>query len=353
MEPIPMTELIPVPDGALPVWAVGMVIATVCWLLLTAVRRFLITRLGALAGRTANPLDDLLVDVLGRTRTWFIGLVSLLAGAGTLPWPLSLPDPRGALGIVGLGVQTGLWLSTLLVGLLRMRIRGEAATSVAGQTTVGALRFLILLAVWSGVVLLVLANIGVDVTALIAGLGVGGVAVALAVQNILGDLFASLSIVLDRPFEVGDFIVVDDLMGTVENVGLKTTRVRSLSGEQLVFSNANLLSARIRNYQRLQERRVVFAVGVTYQTPPAQVRAIPALIREAIEAAPLTRFDRAHFKAFGDSALEFEAVYYVLDADYNRYMETQEAINLELLDRLMSRKIEFAYPTRTLHLIHG
>jgi small-conductance mechanosensitive channel len=156
--------------------------------------------------------------------------------------------------------------------------------------------------------------------------------------------------VLDQPFAVGDFIIVDDLMGTVERVGIKTTRIRSLWGEQLVFSNSNLLNARIRNYQRMRERRIVFTIGSTYQTPADQVRAIPGLIREAIEAAPLTRFDRAHFREFGDSALLFEAVYYVLDPDYNKYMDTQQQINLGLLDRFADRGIDFAYPTQTVFL---
>jgi small-conductance mechanosensitive channel len=144
---------------------------------------------------------------------------------------------------------------------------------------------------------------------LIASLGVGSIAVALAVQNILADLFASLSIALDQPFVIGDFIIVDDYLGTVENIGLKTTRVRSLSGEQLIFANNDLLNSRIRNYKRMGERRVVFSFCVTYQTPYAKLRMIPELIQNIIEANPDTRFDRAHFRAFGDSALNFEVVY--------------------------------------------
>jgi small-conductance mechanosensitive channel len=255
--------------------------------------------------------------------------------------------------VVALGVQAGLWLTILIGGGVRLWVSEAGAKSGAVQTTLGTLRFLIHLVVWSAVTLIVLANLGVDVTALVAGLGVGGVAVALAVQNVLGDLFASLSIVLDQPFEVGDFIIVDDLMGTVERVGLKTTRVRSLSGEQLVFSNANLLSTRIRNYQRMRERRVVFTVGVTYQTPRALVREIPEIIREVIAAVPLTRFDRAHFREFGDSALLFEAVYYVLDPDYNRYMDIQQQVNLGLMERFSAQGIEFAYPTQTVFLAGG
>jgi small-conductance mechanosensitive channel len=197
------------------------------------------------------------------------------------------------------------------------------------------------------VLLLDLYNLGVNITALVAGLGVGGIAVALAVQTILGDLFASLSIVLDKPFVVGDFLVVDDMLGAVEYVGLKTTRIRSLSGEQLVFSNSDLLSSRIRNYGRMFERRVSFDVGVTYQTPRDKLIKIPVIIRDAVEGQDKTRFDRSHFKAYGDFALVFESVYYVLGPDYNEYMDIQQAINLHLHECFEQEGIEFAYPTQT------
>jgi small-conductance mechanosensitive channel len=205
-------------------------------------------------------------------------------------------------------------------------------------------------AVWSIVLLVLLDNLGVDITTLVAGLGVGGVAVALAAQNILGDLFASLSIVLDRPFVVGDFLNVGDFLGTVEKVGIKTTRIRSLSGEQLIFANNDLLGSRIRNYGRMQQRRVVFSIGVTYQTPPEKLAAISDMLREAVEAQQDVRFDRAHFAKYGDFALIYEIVYYCLSADYNRYMDVQQAINIRIYERLAEAGVEFAYPTQTLYL---
>jgi small-conductance mechanosensitive channel len=174
--------------------------------------------------------------------------------------------------------------------------------------------------------------------------------VALAIQNILGDLFASLSIVLDKPFVIGDFIIVGDLMGTVEKIGLKTTRVRSLSGEQLVFGNHDLLQSRIRNFKHLFERRILFSFGVIYQTPHDKLAAIPGMVREIIESLEDTRFDRAHFKEYGDFSLNFEVVYYVLKPDYNAYMDTQQAINLALYQRFQQAGIEFAYPTQTLFI---
>jgi small-conductance mechanosensitive channel len=206
------------------------------------------------------------------------------------------------------------------------------------------------LATWVVVLLLGLDNLGIDVTALVAGLGVTGIAVALAVQNILGDLFASLSIVLDKPFVIGDFLAVGDMMGSVEYVGLKTTRLRSLSGEQLVFSNSDLLGSRIRNFGRMAERRALFTIGVTYQTPREKLERIPQMIREAVEAQPQTRFDRSHFARYGDSAITFETVYYVTVPEYPVYMDIQQAINLRIHEAFEREGIEFAYPTQTVFL---
>jgi small-conductance mechanosensitive channel len=197
---------------------------------------------------------------------------------------------------------------------------------------------------------LALDNLGIEVTALIAGLGIGGIAVALATQNILGDLFASLLIVLDKPFVLGDFIVVGDFVGHVEKIGLKTTRLRSLSGEQLVVSNNDLLQSRLRNFKRMIERRVLFTVGVTYDTPLEKLAAVPGMIREIIESQPDVRFDRSHFKEFGSYSLNFETVYFVLSPEFGRYMDRQQAINLAIYDRFAQNEIKFAYPTQTLFL---
>ncbi len=204
--------------------------------------------------------------------------------------------------------------------------------------------------IWVVALLLLLDNLGVNITTLVASLGIGGIAVALALQNILGDLFASLSIAMDKPFLVGDFIVVDDLMGTVRHIGLKTTRIKSLGGEELVFSNNDLLKSRVRNYKRMAERRVVFGFGVTYDTPPETLESLVAAVRRIIEAKDGTRFDRAHFKNFGASNLDFEAVYCILSADYNAFMDAQQRINLALLRHCNEHGINFAFPTQTIHV---
>jgi small-conductance mechanosensitive channel len=331
-------------------WLIAAAVTLFVFGALRLVRSLVVRQLGALAERTTTDIDRVLVDALGRTRVFFLAFLSLYAGMQVLA---VAPAPARALQIVGVIVvvlQIGFWGNALILSVTARQTARLVAADTTGATTVGVLGFLLRLALWSVLLLVALSNLGIDITAFVAGLGIGGIAVALAVQNVLGDLFASLSIVLDKPFELGDFIIVGELLGTVEHIGLKTTRVRSLSGEQLVFSNSDLLNSRIRNFKRMYHRRVVFRFGVTYQTPPDKVAAIGALVREIVEAQERTRFDRAHFFEYGDFALSFEVVYHVLDPDYNIYMDIQQAINLAILRRFADDGIEFAYPTRTLHL---
>ena len=247
-------------------------------------------------------------------------------------------------------LQLGLWLSAGVLKSIDVKRRRQLKEHPDGVAAMDILSFIARVAIWSFVLLAVLDNIGVNITTLIAGLGVGGIAVALAAQNILSDLFASLSIVLDKPFVVGDFLIIGDFQGAVEKVGIKTTRLRSLWGEQLVFSNNDLLSSRIRNYGRMNERRVAFSLGVTYQTPADKLAKIPEMIRRAVDAQADTRFDRAHFQKYGDFALIFEIVYYVLSADYNQYMDIQQSINLKIYADFEANGIEFAYPTQTIYV---
>ena len=201
---------------------------------------------------------------------------------------------------------------------------------------------------WTVILFLVLDNLGINITTLVAGLGIGGIAIALAAQNILGDIFNSVVILVDKPFEVGDFIIVGNEMGVVEKIGIKTTRVRSLFGEQVVFTNSDLIGSRIKNYKRMQERRITFQIGVTYQTSAEKLEQIPGMIKEIVAAIDKTRFDRSHFKGYGDFSLNFETVYYVLSGDYNLFMDIQQAINLALFRKFEDKGIVFAYPTQTL-----
>lgn len=331
-------------------WTAAALTTLIVFVALTVAHRQLVKRLRKPAAQTATLWDDFGVEVVAKTHRLFFLAIGVFLGTHfvQLPerWHVGL---RKALFLVLL-IQVLTWGTRFIEKGVELYLHSQASDDGSRQTTVRAAGFILRIVLYSVVLLWGLDNFGVDITALVAGLGVGGVAVALALQNILGDLFASLTIVLDKPFVLGDFIVVGEHMGTIENVGLKTTRVRSLSGEQLIFPNADLLQSRIRNFKRMQERRVVFGVGIAYETPYEIVEKIPAALREAVESQRQVRFDRAHFRSYGDSSLDFEVVYWVLSADYNIYMDIQQNINLSILRRFTDLGVNFAYPTRTVHV---
>jgi small-conductance mechanosensitive channel len=329
-------------------WVTALGVALTINLIVGLTRRLVITRLEKVARVTATPLDDAFIKVAQRTRQWLIFGVTLFVGTRYLELPDRVETVLQTVATLAAFMQVGLWASAGVDFWLNRYRERTLASDAGAATSIAALGFIGRVLLWSVVLLLALDNLGIDVTALIAGLGVGGIAVALAVQNILGDLFASLSIVVDKPFVIGDFVVVDEFSGTVEYVGLKTTRVRSLSGEQIVFSNGDLLKARIRNYKRMYERRIVFHFGVLYQTSPDKVEKIPRIVTEIVGAQELARLDRVHFFRFGDSSLDFEVVYWMKDPDYGKYMNTQQAINLGLMRAFAKESIGFAYPTRSL-----
>lgn len=204
--------------------------------------------------------------------------------------------------------------------------------------------------IWILGIIFLMDNLGYNVTTLIAGLGVGGIAIALAAQAVLGDLFSYFVIFFDRPFEIGDFVVMGDKNGVIEYIGIKTTRIRTLSGEQLICSNTDLTNSRLHNFKRMEKRRIVFSLGLTYQTTHAQLSEIPGLIKEIIAKRPKLQFDRAHFSGYGGFSLNFEVVYYVLDPDYSVYMDNQQAVYLDIFEAFQRNGIEFAYPTQTLFI---
>lgn len=333
-------------------WAIAVLALVAVLLLLRGLRRLARRRLASMAARSRNVVDDVLSDLLASVRTPLMLAVGVWAAAKLLvlapTWEIAIDKGMTLLLIV----YAAIWGNRALTMVLE-HYRGVEGLDSSRRTTLSALSFLGRVVLYSLLALAALDNLGIDITALLAGLGIASIGVGLALQNIMSDLFGSLSIILDKPFEIGDYILVDDLSGTVENVGLRTTRVRSLSGEQLVFSNTDLLQSRIRNYKRMRERRVVFAFGVTYETPREILSEIPVVVREIVEAQDQVRFDRAHFQGFGDSALNFETVYWTLDPDYTLFMDVQQAINLELVRAFEERGIAFAYPTRTVHLLHA
>jgi small-conductance mechanosensitive channel len=239
-------------------------------------------------------------------------------------------------------------LALLNYSLERYWVKKEVDTS--RQRSLKGIIIILKVAVWGAGLTFLLDNLGFKISALVAGLGIGGIAVALAAQAILGDLFSYFVIFFDRPFEIGDFIIVGDYLGSIEHIGIKTTRVRSLGGEQLVFSNTDLTNSRIRNYKRMEKRRVVFKFGVIYQTTSDQLKEIPGIIKKTIERIENTGFDRAHFSSYGNFSLDFEIVYYVMSGDYNKYMDIQQNINFAIKEEFEKRGIEFAYPTQTLFM---
>jgi small-conductance mechanosensitive channel len=306
-----------------------------------------------LARTEATELLEIPLLAASRTTLAFMLVVAAYAGLTTLG--LEGRSAEWALRILTIAIfwQAGLWVSTAAVAWLDHRRKTTLKEDKAVAGSIGIIRFVARVLIWGMVLMLTLENLGVDITALVAGLGIGGIAVALAMQNVLGDLLASLSITLDQPFVLGDFLIVGDHMGSVEYIGIKTTRLRSLTGEQIVMSNADLLSSRVRNYGRMYERRIVFALGVAYETPREKLKRIPPLLREIIEAQDGVRFDRAHFAKYGDFSLDFEIVYYVQSPDYGRYMDAQQAINFRIHEAFEDLGVQFAYPTQTLWIAGG
>lgn len=340
-------------NNSLGSWITAFLAGAVTLVVLRVLRRILIRRLAAVAERTPTEIDDFIVDLLRRIKTLFLFALALYVASLFLLLPPQIRKLLDTAIIIVLLFQVAIWGNGFITFNVKRYVKKKMAEDAASVTTISALGVISKAVLWLVILLLVLDNMGIDITALVAGLGIGGIAVALAAQNILGDLFASLAIVLDKPFVLGDFIIVGDFLGSVEYIGLKTTRLRSLSGEQLVFNNSDLLQSRIRNFKRMYERRIVFTLGVVYQTSYEKLAAIAGMIREIIEAQPQTRFDRAHFKQYGNFSLDFEVVYYVKSPDYNVYMDMQQAINLAIFRRFEREEIEFAYPTQTLFVEKG
>lgn len=325
-------------------WMIAIAAALATFLLARLIQAILVSRLQRLTQKFSTDTGALIVEAIASVRLWFLFGIALFIGSLLLALPPKTTVIINTTATVVVLLQAALTGNALLTLLITGYKQKNLQTNAAGVTTVTTLGFLAQLALWTIIGLLLLQNMGINVTALVTGLGIGGIAIALAAQNVLGDLLASLSIMLDKPFVLGDFIIVGTEMGTVEKIGIKTTHLRSLSGEQLIISNADLLKSRIRNCKRMQERRIVFTIGVTYQTPPEKVASIAKLLREAVERETNIRFDRAHFKGFAASSLEFETVYFVLSPDFNLYMDIQQSINLWLLERFTQDGIKFAAP---------
>jgi small-conductance mechanosensitive channel len=337
-------------DSTVRAWIIALLILILGFGALVLIHRIVYSRLKRLSQLTVTIVDDLFCEILGATQRFFLFAVALYAASFALK--LS-PDLRLFLYrscIIICLIQASFWgsrgISFWINGYLKKRYVSDSTVA----TSLGLIGFTAKFGLFALLVLMAIHNLGFDITTLIAGLGVGGIAVALAVQNILADLFASLTIVLDKPFVIGDFIVVGEYMGTIEHIGLKTTRIRSLSGEQLVFANGDLLQSRVRNFKRMSERRIVFTLGVVYQTSQEKLAKIPEIIKDVITITENARIDRCHFLKFGASSLDFETVYWVASPDFNIYADIAQKINLEIFRRFAAEGIEFAYPSQTLYI---
>lgn len=299
-----------------------------------------------LSQKTETVFDDFLIENIERTVIPMLYFGAFYIALHNLKFEVvdKTINALGAVIITLLGIRFAISILAQLLENYWLKSLHDEAKEKSLKGLLGIGKFLI----WGAGIIFLLDNLGFKISTVIAGLGVGGIAVALAAQTVLGDLFSYVAILFDRPFEVGDFIVIDDKLGTVDHIGIKTTRLTSLSGEQLVFSNTDLTGSRIRNYKRMLRRRVVFKIGVVYQTKLEHLQEIPLIIRNIIEGIDDTAFDRSHFQAFGDFSLDFETVYYVIGNDYNKYMDIHQKVNLRIFEEFQKRGIEFAYPTQTL-----
>jgi len=338
-------------SNSLETWTLALLISLGTMLVLEISRRFLLHRIAGLIFNKRRDLEAITKKVVQKTKHAFMLVVSIYAGSKVLSMSEGTSTFIAMVAGIAFIIQIGIWGHALVEALITARLEKSIPDEAENATSLNAIGFIAKGAIWTLILLLVLDNIpGIQVTTLITSLGIGGIAIGLAVQNILGDLFAALSIALDKPFVIGDLITVGEFQGTVEHIGLKSTRVRSISGEQLIFGNNDLLSSRIQNLKRMERRRIVFKLGITYQTPAEKLVGIPAKIQEIVESHENISFLRAHFQEFGDFALIFEVVYIVEVPDYQVFMDTQQAINLQIFRSFEEAGIEFAYPTQTLFL---
>jgi small-conductance mechanosensitive channel len=331
-------------------WLLALVVLFATYLLLSLLQRWMKHRVGKFAARTATTWDDLLVEIISRTRWFFLVGVSLEVAAILIPANKKADAALRAIMVVTSLLQAGVWGNGIIAFFSDRYTRLKTSGDVASRATVYAIGYGARIALWTVLVVTALAFFNVDIKGILGALGIGGIAVALAAQNVLGDLFAAVAIVLDRPFVVGDAIDIGGVEGDVEEIGLKTTRIRSVNGEQIVVANNELLKSRIRNYGRMLQRRSAFHLDLAHGTNPDAVAKVPGIIKSIVDKQENTRFDRCHFLSITETALRVEVVYFVTQRDYKRYADIQQAINLEILRRFAAEGITFGIPSRTVIL---
>lgn len=328
-------------------WAIAFGIIIGSFILIRILKYIIIKRLRNYAASTKTTFDDFVISILQSSVVPVLYILAVYIGLKYLSFPDKFRNIENAAVMVIITFFVIKSISAFISYFFKQALLKHEKNEQREKQSRGIL-LIIKVILWALGLLFLIDNLGYDITTIIAGLGIGGIAIALAAQTILGDLFSYLVIFFDKPFEVGDFIIVDDKMGTIEYVGIKTTHIRTLSGEQLICSNTDLTNSRVHNYKRMNERRIVFSFGVVYNTSAEKLNSIPAIVKTIITSVGQTRFDRAHFKDFGIFSLNFEVVYFVLSPDFNLYMDIQQKINLQLFKQFETDNIEFAFPTQTL-----
>ncbi len=326
--------------------ALGIFIAGIA--ILKFIEYIIVNKLEKLSKRTKTEIDDAIIYSLEKIGWLFYISLSLFFALQYVELSATVDKWVGFAILIVLVFYATRILQHFFDHILK-RV-SEKKEQEGGSSIIRLLNVFVRMILWVGALLLLLDNLGVNITTAIAGLGIGGIAIALALQNILGDLFASVSIYLDKPFKIGDFIIVGEHMGIVKHIGIKTTRIESLWGEEIVISNAELTSTRIRNYKRMNTRRIHFDFGVTYGTSNDKLKKILKIVKEIFDKIELADLDRVHFKNFGDSSLVFEVAYIINSNDYNKYMDVQQEFNFALKSAFEKEKIEFAFPTRTVYI---
>ncbi|MFA7117933.1 MAG: mechanosensitive ion channel family protein [Sphaerochaetaceae bacterium] len=322
--------------------AIGVFILS--YIILNILQKITISRLKKLALKTKRDIDDVLVEILANVKPPFYLIVSIYFGFKYLNLSTQVLDTLQILFLSVL-VYEGIQVSQRIISFITYKALKRDGEEKQAESTVKTLNIFIKIILWSLGLLLVLSNAGINVNSLLAGLGIGGIAIALALQNILGDIFSSFSILIDKPFQIGDFIKIGNDLGIVDKIGIKTTRLRTLNGQILIISNQELTTARVENFRQIEKRRSLFTIGLTYETPRESLEKVPKIIKEVIEKQEKTEFDRCHFIGYGDFSLNFETSFYVAVETYSEFLDVVEKVNLEIYSSFKENNLNFAYPT--------
>jgi small-conductance mechanosensitive channel len=334
-----------------------IVSAGVVFVILTAlfwfIRTVVLLRAKSFAKKTSSTADDAIVRAVESIKAWSYTVVALYLSLQffTLPQTADL-IARGIFSFVVMWqviVVASCFVNYFTWRFLEKDHDGDGVIDSDSATASNMVTLIAKIVLWAFGTIFLLSNLGIEVTSLVAGLGVGGIAVAFALQGVLSDLFASFSLYFDKPFQIGDFIIIGEDIGTVEKIGIKSTRIKTLQGEELIVSNTELTSTRVQNFKKMSERRISSQFGITYETPQDMVSQVPSIVTDIFNGIDGARLDRVHFTSFADSALVFELVYFIETGNYTEYLDKQQAFNFELMRVLAQKGVEFAYPTQTIY----